>query len=188
MTEKEYLKELKSNLSALKRSDRNSLIEFYKEMIEDKIENGKTEQEAVLELEPAEVVAKRTLAEYGIDEEELNRQKKINGTTLALLIIGSPLWIPIAIAAFAIVLAVAISAIAVVISLLATCVGITLCAPVVFVMGIITAFSDLGTGLIAIGSGLSAAALGILASTGFYKLSVYIVKKIKKIITKGAKL
>ena len=70
MTEKEYLKELKRNLSALKRSDRNSLIEFYKEMIEDKIENGKTEREAIAELEPADVVAKRTLAEYGIDREK----------------------------------------------------------------------------------------------------------------------
>lgn len=79
MTEKEYLKELKRNLSALKRSDRNSLIEFYKEMIEDKIENGKTEREAIAELEPADVVAKRTLAEYGIDEEELSRRKKISG-------------------------------------------------------------------------------------------------------------
>ena len=79
MTEKEYLKELKRNLSALKRSDRNSLIEFYKEMIEDKIENGKTEREAIAELEPADAVAKRTLAEYGI-EEELSKRKKISGT------------------------------------------------------------------------------------------------------------
>ena len=48
MTEKEYLKELKRTLSALKRSDRNSLIEFYKEMIEDKIENGKTDRKSVV--------------------------------------------------------------------------------------------------------------------------------------------
>ena len=184
MTEKEYLKELKRNLSALKRSDRNSLIEFYKEMIEDKIENGKTEREA------ADVVAKRTLAEYGIDEEELSKQKKISGTTLALVIIGSPLWIPLAIAALAVVLAVAISILAVIISIASACIGVTLSSPFFLVMGIITAFSDAGTGLIAIGYGLSAAALGILAATGIYKLIAYIVKKIKEIIirNKGSKL
>ncbi len=189
MTEKEYLKELKRNLSALKRSDRNSLIEFYKEMIEDKIENGKTEREAIAELEPADVVAKRTLAEYGIDEEELSKRKKISGTTLALVIIGSPLWIPLAIAALAIVLAVAISILAVIISIASACIGVTLSSPFFLVMGIITAFSDVGTGLIAIGYGLSAAALGILAVTGIYKLIAYIVKKIKEIIirNKGSK-
>ena len=189
MTKKEYLKELKRNLSALKRSDRNSLIEFYKEMIEDKIENGKTEREAIAELEPADVVAKRTLAEYGIDE-ELSKRKKISGTTLALVIIGSPLWIPLAIAALAVVLAVAISILAVIISIASACIGVTLSSPFFLVMGIITAFSDAGTGLIAIGYGLSAAALGILSVTGIYKLIAYIVKKIKEIITrnKGSKL
>lgn len=189
MTEKEYLKELKRNLSALKRSDRNSLIEFYKEMIEDKIENGKTEREAIAELEPADAVAKRTLAEYGIDEEELNKRKKINGMTLALVIIGSPLWISLAIAALAVVLAVAISILAIIISIASACIGVTLSSPFFLVMGIITVFSDVGTGLIAIGYGLSAAALGILAVTGIYKLIAYIVKKIKEIIirNKGSK-
>ena len=190
MTEKEYLKELKRNLSALKRSDRNSLIEFYKEMIEDKIENDKTEREAIAELEPADAVAKRTLAEYGIDEEKLNMRRKISGTTLALVIIGSPLWIPLAIAALAVVLAVAISILAGIISIASACIGVTLSSPFFLVMGIITAFSDVGTGLIAIGYGLSAAALGILAVTGIYKLIAYIVKKIKEIIirNKGSKL
>ena len=41
MTEKEYLKELKRNLSALKRSDRNSLIEFYKEISKTKSKTAK---------------------------------------------------------------------------------------------------------------------------------------------------
>ena len=133
---------------------------------------------------------KKTLAEYGIDEEELSRRKKISGTTLALVIIGSPLWIPLAIAALAIVLAVAISILAVIISIASACIGITLSSPFFLVMGIITAFSDVGTGLIAIGYGLSAAALGILAATGIYKLIAYIVKKIKEIIirNKGSKL
>ena len=117
-------------------------------------------------------------------------RKKISGTTLALVIIGSPLWIPLAIAALAVVLAVAISILAVIISIASACIGVTLSSPFFLVMGIITTFSDVGTGLIAIGYGLSAAALGILSVTGIYKLIAYIVKKIKEIIirNKGSKL
>lgn len=93
MSEKEYLKKLKRSLSPLKKKDRDPLLDFYKEMIEDKMENGKTEYEAVSELEPVETVAARTLDEYGIEKNDPKTKSKTRLSPLAivLIIVGSPL-------------------------------------------------------------------------------------------------
>lgn len=181
MSEKEYLKKLKRSLSPLKKKDRDALLDFYKEMIEDKMENGKTEYEAVSELEPVETVAARTLDEYGIDKNNLKVKLKtwFNPLTVVLIIISSPIWIGFAAGAVGIAVGLLGGALAVAVSIVVACVSLTLCGPIVFVAGIVRLFTDVGSGLIALGSGLTSTALGVIGAIGIYKLTIFIIGKIK---------
>ena len=181
MSEKEYLKKLKRRLSPLKKKDRDSLLDFYKEMIEDKMENGKTEYEAVSELEPVETVAERTLDEYGINRNDpkVKLKTRLSPLAIVLIIVGSPLWIGLAAGAVGAAVGLLCGALAVVVSVVVACVCMTLCGPIVFVSGIVRLFTDVGSGLIAMGSGLVATAIGVIGAIGIYKLTVYIIEKIK---------
>ena len=98
MTEKEYLKQLNKRLKPLKEQDKQAIIDFYKEMIADKKENGKSEEEAIGELEGADVVAERTLQEYGVDASRKRKLPPMSAATWVLLIVGSPLWFGLAVA------------------------------------------------------------------------------------------
>lgn len=181
MSEKEYLKKLKRSLSPLKKKDRDPLLEFYKEMIEDKMENGKTEYEAVSELEPVETVAERTLDEYGINRNDpkVKLKTRLSPLSIVLIIISSPIWIGLAAGAVGAAVGLLCGALAVVVSVVVACVCLTLCGPIVFVSGIVRLFTDVGSGLIAMGSGLVATAIGVIGAIGLYKLTVYIIEKIK---------
>lgn len=181
MSEKEYLKKLKRSLSPLKKKDRDSLLDFYKEMIEDKMENGKTEYEAVSELEPVETVAARTLDEYGIEKNDPKTKSKTRLSPLAivLIIVGSPLWIGLAAGAVGAAVGLLCGALAVVVSVVVACFCLTLCGPIIFVSGIVRLFTDVGSGLIAMGSGLVATAIGVIGAIGIYKLTIFIIEKIK---------
>lgn len=186
MTKKEYLKALKRSLSRLKRADRNSLLDFYKEIIDDKTENGKTEEEAISELEPAETVAQRTLSEYGFDSKD-TANRKFSGKTIAILIVSSPLLLALFIAAAAIGLAGIGLIVGILAACVAICLGLTVGGTISFAYGIVSLFTDLGFGLIAVGVSLIACALGALASPAFYKLIVFSVDKIKSKI-KGERI
>ena len=59
MKKKEFLKKLKKGLAAMGGYERQRVLDYYDEMISDRIETGKTEEEAVAEL----------LKEYDVDEE-----------------------------------------------------------------------------------------------------------------------
>lgn len=181
MSEKEYLKKLKRRLSPLKKNDRDSLLDFYKEMIEDKMENGKTEYEAVSELEPVETVAERTLDEYGINRNDpkVKLKTRLSPLAIVLIIVGSPLWIGLAAGAVGAAVGLLCGALAVVVSVVVACVCLTLCGPIVFVSGIVRLFTDVGSGLIAMGSGLVATAIGVIGAIGIYKLTIFIIEKIK---------
>lgn len=177
MTEKEYLKKLKENLSLLKREDCAAVLEYYKEMIEDRIEGGKTEEQAVSELELPEQVAKKAVEEYGV--KQTAKRQKPNGGVIALLIIGSPLWLALVIAAFAIAFAVVAAVAGVLTAAVAAVLAITLGGAVSFGCGAVLAFGNLPFGLIMAGFGAAAAACGVLACVGLVKALPIVVIKIK---------
>lgn len=181
MSKKEYLKKLKRSLSPLKKKDRDPLLDFYKEMIEDKMENGKTEYEAVSELEPVETVAARTLDEYGIEKNDPKTKSKTRLSPLAivLIIVGSPLWIGLAAGVVGVAVGLLCGALAAVVAVVVACFCLTLCGPIIFVSGIVGLFTDVGSGLIALGTGLISTAIGVIGAIGLYKLTVYIIEKIK---------
>lgn len=95
MTKQKFIAELKSSLHKLPPSELAERINFYSEMIDDRIEEGLSEEQAVAGIGSVQVIAAQVL------EEAKNRNKnasqkngqKLKSSEKLLLILGSPLWI-----------------------------------------------------------------------------------------------
>lgn len=95
MTKKEFMAELRKKLSKLPSRDVIERLTFYSEMIDDRIEDGVSEEVAV-----ASVGAPRDIAAQIISERRAQKKKekaqngrKLKPIEVVLLILGSPLWI-----------------------------------------------------------------------------------------------
>jgi len=63
MTKQEFLRELWNRLTELPQEDVEKSLDYYSEMIDDRVENGLTEEEAVADIGSAEEVAAQLIAE-----------------------------------------------------------------------------------------------------------------------------
>lgn len=98
MTKDEYLSELKKRLCGLSKEDLENRINFFDEMIEDSIEDGKTEEEAILEIGSIDDVVKQIAKEtplVKLVKERTKPKRKMKGWEITLLILGFPVWFPL---------------------------------------------------------------------------------------------
>ena len=178
MTKLKFLLELEKKLSALPQEDIEERLTFYSEMIEDRVEEGISEEEAVAQIGTVEDIAAQILSEhtvgapiYGeemVTAEELPvAEEKVKHTfktwELVLLIAGSPIWLSLLIAALAVGFSFFVVFWAVVISLWAVVVSLAACAvalPIAAVYFICTGYAY--SGLVVIATSLVCGGLGIL--------------------------
>lgn len=98
MRKAEFLKELEKRLQGLPKDEIESRLAFYSEMIDDRIEDGKTEEEAVEDLGGTDEVVRKIVSETKIVSLVKNRikpKRSISGFEILLLILGFPLWFPL---------------------------------------------------------------------------------------------
>lgn len=100
MNKQKFLAELERALDRLPRKDRKKTLDFYREMIDDRLEEGLTEEEIFAEIDAPEAIAEQVLSEL-----PAKPRKKLSVGVIILLILGFPLWLPLLIAAAAVVLA-----------------------------------------------------------------------------------
>lgn len=108
MDKEVFLQTLRAEISGLPQEDAQRSLEFYREAIEDRIEGGLTEEEAVEALGPVEEITEQILSEMPLPK--LIRAKVSPGRSLrtweiVLLILGSPVWFSLMLAAAAVALA-----------------------------------------------------------------------------------
>ena len=101
MTKKEFLSALSRGLSKLPRKEREERVNFYAEMIDDRIEEGMSEPDAVASVGTVEGTVSQILAERPAVAEE-TPQKSGNGRVgvILLLVLGFPIWFPILLSLF----------------------------------------------------------------------------------------
>lgn len=152
MTKAEYLRRLNRALKPLEREERRKTLEYYGEMIDDRVESGLNEAEAVKQLERPEDIA-RDLAPA--------TTRKHGPLWTALIILGSPVWLSLlialaggAVAVLAAALAVAIALCACLLALALAGVALTIAFIPLLTMNIQTAFFSLGAGFILLGLAL----------------------------------
>lgn len=166
MRKQEFLNELGGRLSGLSQNDIDERLAFYSEMIDDRIEEGMTEEEAVNAIGSVKEIADRIMSEIPLSRlvmDKVKPKKGLGAGTIVLLILGAPLWLPLLIAAFAVVLSIYISIWAIAISFYA--VNLSLGLVSVCTIPVAVHYFSLGntyTGLFMIGSGIALAGITIL--------------------------
>lgn len=110
MKKTEFLALLRQRISILPKREIEETLAYYSEMIDDYIESGYTPEAAVAKMGGVENVAAQILAgsqNATFDAPVVKKQRK-SGLVIALLILGFPLWLPLLITAFAVLLTLAI--------------------------------------------------------------------------------
>ena len=98
MNKQEFLTELRNNLKGLSQEELDSRVSFYSEMIDDRIDEGKTEEEAVAELGGVDKVVKDIAGDiplFKLVKEKAKPKKKRKAWAIILIILGFPLWFPL---------------------------------------------------------------------------------------------
>ena len=168
MRKQEFLYTLKRRLSRLSAKEAAERISFYSEMIDDKMEDGLSEEAAVCEVGSAEKIAAEILAEApALSLANTKPTKKFNTGTLILLVLGSPIWLSLLIAAFAVVISLYAVLFSVIIALWAVFVSFVAAAPASVIVGIIFAFcGNVLSGIATASAGLVLAGLAVFLSYG----------------------
>ncbi len=197
MSKQEFLARLRKGLSGLPQSDVEERLTFYSEMIDDRTEEGFSEEEAVAAVGAVEDIVAQITADIPfvkIAKERLKPKRRLNAWTIVLLVIGSPIWLSLGIAVLAVVLTVYISLWTVIVSLWAVFASLVACAvggaaaSVVFACGGhgYTSVAMLATTLVCAGLsvfwffGCHAASKGIVKLTKLFALwtkSIFIKKE-----------
>lgn len=170
MSKQEFLARLREGLSGLPREDVEERLAFYSEMIDDRMEEGLSEAEAVAAAGSVEEIVAQAVADVPfakIARERIRRSTRMRPVTVLLLVLGSPIWLSLAIALAAVVFSVYVSLWSVIISLWA--VFASLAASSVGVMlggGVVAMGGDTLPGIAMMGAGLICAGLSIPAFFG----------------------
>ena len=170
MGKQEFLVQLRKGLSGLPQEDIEERLTFYSEMIDDRMEEGFTEEEAVVAVGSAQEIIAQVVAEIPfakIAKERIKSKRRLRVGEIVLLALGSPIWLSLGIAVFAVILSLYISLWAVIISLWAVFASFAACsisgvlACVVFTVG-----SNAASGLAMFAAGIVCAGLSIFMFYG----------------------
>lgn len=189
MNKKEYLEELRAALDGADKDEIARTLEFYSELIDDALEDGVSEEEAVSGLESPNNVAAR------IKSETVVEGKKVMHTALFItaVVLSSPIWLPVLVSVVAVIFSVYVSLWAVIVSLIAASIG----AAAGSVAGVVTAvlmYSSSGAAdsLFVLGASFAAAGIGVylmyisvFAAKQYIKLSSICISKIRILAGKG---
>ena len=168
MTKIEFLDELRNKLTGLTKTDVDERLNFYSEMIDDLIEDGNLESEAIKKVGSVQEIANQILSEVCVEKNEksvdnTNKSKKLKGVVITLLAIGSPVWVALLVSALAVIISVYASIWSAVISLWAGVVASVGVALYGIIAGTVYAISaNLATGIAMVGAGLISVGLAIL--------------------------
>ena len=169
MNKQAFLAQLRKGLSGLPREDIEERLTFYSEMIDDRTEEGLSEEEAVSGIGPVDTIISQSIADTPlakIAKERISPKRRLKAWEIVLLALGSPVWLSLLIAAFAVILSLYISLWAVIISLWAVFASLIGCALGGIVGGIGFAFDNRLAGVAMIAAGIVCAGSSIFLFYG----------------------
>ena len=180
MKKRDFLQELKRRLKGLSEEELTEKLAFYNEMIDDRIEEGFSEEEAV-----ADIIGSEGFGSECDTEELLGHGKKgrsrLGAFEITLIVLGSPIWISAFAALFSLVVGVFAAVWAVAVSFWAVVLSLAVCS----VAALVVAVAFLAMGKSAAGLMLLS---GSLLCAGFALLLFCISKWITQgaiVLTKG---
>lgn len=185
MLKQEFLYRLKAQLKGLPEKEVFDRICFYEEMIDDRIEEGKTEEDAVNDIGTVEEVAAQILKDIPLSKvikEKIKPKRNFRVWEIILIALGSPIWLSLLIAAFAVAISLYAVLWSVVITLFAvegSFIGVAL-GGVIAGVGIMISGNSF-TGVILLACAIVCAGLAVFtvfACRYSVKVTVLLIKKI----------
>ena len=185
MNKQEFLFHLRKGLYGLPQKDIEERLEFYSEMIDDGIEEGLSENDAVNKIGTVDSIISQIFADTPLTKlvkEKVKPKQKLSVWEIILLILGSPVWLPLIIAIFAVVLSLYISLWSVIISIWAVEVSLWGCALGGVISSIVIAFNNnLLAGIAILGISIFSIGLSIFMFYGCKSATKGIILLTKKL-------
>lgn len=162
MSKQEFLIQLRNGLNGLPPQEIDERVTFYGEMIDDRMEEGLSEEEAVGGIGTVDGIVSQILAEIPLAKcikEKIAPKRSLGAVEIVLLILGSPIWLSLLIAFASVVLSVYISLWSVVISLWVVFGSVIICGISGILIGVlfavaghgVTCLAYIGVSLVCIG-------------------------------------
>ena len=195
MNKQEYLEAIRSRISAMPADDVNRFMDYYSEMIDDRVEDGLSEEEAVADMGSPDAAVEQILEDMPLTKlvkEKIKPKHELKAWEVVLIVLGSPVWIPLLITALVLLLtlwivafALLISFYAVVLSFVAAGLGGLICAIPLFIANSpYTAVLMLGAALIGIGIAILFVVSVKPVTVGIFKVCKASVNGIKRMFVK----
>lgn len=189
MSKADFLRLLERALAQLSEEERQKNLEYYSELLDDMMEEGMTEAEATAKLGSPNQIAQSILQEMPLGKLVSTRIKPKSGWTplaIVLAVVGSPVWVPLLLAAVAVVLAVFVSIWALGFAAVAVVLGLVVAVVATPIIAIRAATLTLPVGLLLLGAGLVLLGLCVLGGLMavelcklLWQLTVWLAHKVK---------
>ncbi len=184
MSKQEFLAELEARLSGLPQDEIGDRLTFYSEIIDDRMEEGLSEEDAVSGIGSVDEIVSQIVAEVPLTrivKEKMKAKRTFKAWEIVLLALGSPLWITLLIAALVVILAAYVVVWSLIVSLWAIEASVAACT----LAGILSAFvvfirGNGAMGMAMLGAGAFFAGLSILLFFGCKKATQYMLHLTKK--------
>ncbi|MBE6575902.1 MAG: DUF1700 domain-containing protein [Ruminococcaceae bacterium] len=172
MNKQAFLGVLRKGLTFLHDDEVEERLSFYREMIDDRVEDGLTEEEAIREIGTPEEILARILVDMPPAKAEKKKsapKRRLHWWEILLLILGSPIWLSLLLAAFAVVLSLYAVLWSVIISLWAAEIALWGASFGVFVGGVgLAILGHMLPGLALLGAGMVCAGLSVFLFFGCF--------------------
>ena len=193
MNRAEFLNALREKLSGLPAEELEERLSFYAEAMDDRIEDGYSEEAAAAEIGTPEEIAAQIIAEIPLSRlvrEKVGARKKRRTWQTVLLAVGAVVWVPLLIAFLAVIFSLYIALWAVVISLYAVCLALAVAGVCALPGAVLLAVrGNLPAAAAFLGAGIFCAGLAILMfflcrriTKGVIKLTGNMIRKIKALL------
>ena len=178
MNKSEFLAELRSRLVGLPQNEIEERLSFYGEMIDDRVEEGATEEDAVAGIGSIDEIVAQILEDvplWSIVKEKVKKKREktekkrrsLKAWEIVLIVLGFPVWLPLLIAAFAVILSLYLTLWALVISIWAVFVSLAACGLAGIIAGALYAILVKPIdGILLVAAGLVCSGLAIFAFIG----------------------
>lgn len=198
MTKQEFLSGLEDRLTGLPQEDIEERLSFYDEMIDDQMEDGFSEEAVIEGLGSIDSIVDQIMSEIPIGKlikEKMRTKRRLSPMEIILIVLGSPVWLSLLIAAFAVLLSLYVVLWTLIISLWVVELAFILCALAGIALGIVWICSGKRMeGIALIGAGIVLAGLSVFlffacraASKGAIVLTKKIAKGIKSLFIRKEK-
>lgn len=130
MNKQEFLLALRGALADLPEADIKASLDYYAEIIDDQMEEGISEADAVASLGSVVAVAEQILLDMPLPKlvkARVKPKRRLRAWEIVLIAVGSPVWFPILLALIVVVLAVYVVLWSLVVSIYAVDVALAAC-------------------------------------------------------------